>query len=252
MRAFTVYVGGCGITIRCDCEEIARDLNTHLLPWLPRTSETSAALVFSVTRAAEPRRFRIATQDAVIAHSEQWPYLFTALQQAVDEVMIQRLTGQAAVHAGVVAWRGSGILLPGSSGSGKTELVAELVRRGAEYFSDEYALVDADGLVHPYPRALMVRDGGGLQHPVLPARFAAQALPAGLILSIRYQAGATFQVERISHSEALLGLLRNTPHVLAEKPEIMAPLRAAADRAGSFVGTRGEAGDAAQRILEMV
>ena len=33
----------------------------------------------------------------------------------------------------------------------------ELVRRGCVYFSDEYALIDSQGLVHPYPRALQVR-----------------------------------------------------------------------------------------------
>ena len=63
------------------------------------------------------------------------------------------------VHAGVVAQYGRRALLPGSSFTGKTTLVAALVRAGATYYSDEYAALDSDGLVHPYPKPLSTRDG---------------------------------------------------------------------------------------------
>jgi hypothetical protein len=42
------------------------------------------------------------------------------------------------------------MVLPGKSFAGKTTLVAALVRAGAEYWSDEYAVLDANGDVHPY------------------------------------------------------------------------------------------------------
>src|SRR5262249_36246454 len=62
------------------------------------------------------------------------------------------------VHAGVVAYQGRGILLPGRSFAGKSTLVRELVQAGAQYYSDEYAVLDADGAVHPYPRPLSIRN----------------------------------------------------------------------------------------------
>src|SRR6478752_5303275 len=58
------------------------------------------------------------------------------------------------VHAGAVAVDGSVIIIPGDSFSGKTTLVSELVQRGATYFSDEFAVIDKDGLIHPYPKPL--------------------------------------------------------------------------------------------------
>ena len=61
------------------------------------------------------------------------------------------------VHAGVVGVEDRAIVLPGRSFAGKTTLVAALVKAGAEYWSDEYAVLDADGLVHPYPKPLSVR-----------------------------------------------------------------------------------------------
>ncbi len=68
-----------------------------------------------------------------------------------------------AVHAGVIAWNGRVALLPGASQAGKTTLVTELLKRGTVYYSDEYALLDTEGRVHAYPRALMLRESGGWQ-----------------------------------------------------------------------------------------
>src|SRR6185295_11682383 len=62
------------------------------------------------------------------------------------------------IHSGVVGWHGKAILIPGRSYSGKTTLVKEFVQAGATYYSDEYAVLDSKGLVHPYPRALGVRE----------------------------------------------------------------------------------------------
>ncbi|MEP7147984.1 MAG: hypothetical protein ABI857_03805, partial [Acidobacteriota bacterium] len=58
------------------------------------------------------------------------------------------------IHAGVVGWKGKAIVIPANSFQGKTTLVAELVKNGAEYYSDEYAILDEKGLVHPFPRDL--------------------------------------------------------------------------------------------------
>jgi hypothetical protein len=61
------------------------------------------------------------------------------------------------VHAGVVGLGERAIVLPGRSFAGKTTLVAALVQAGAEYWSDEYAVLDADGLVYPYAKPLSMR-----------------------------------------------------------------------------------------------
>ena len=65
------------------------------------------------------------------------------------------------IHAGVVAQDGVAIALPGVSFAGKTTLVSALVRAGAVYYSDEFAVIDKRGVVNPYPKALSVRAGPG-------------------------------------------------------------------------------------------
>ena len=55
------------------------------------------------------------------------------------------------IHAGAVGWRGRAIMLPGGSGAGKSTLVAELVKAGALYYSDEFAVLDFRGRSTPSP-----------------------------------------------------------------------------------------------------
>jgi len=77
----------------------------------------------------------------------------TELRLTVAEYAPERVF----MHAGVVAWKDLALVVPARSFQGKTSLVAELVRRGAIYYSDEYAIFDAEGSVHPFPKTLSIR-----------------------------------------------------------------------------------------------
>jgi hypothetical protein len=80
-------------------------------------------------------------------------YLGSEIRRTVAEFAV----GRVFVHAGVVSWKGKTIMIPGESFSGKTTLTASLVKLGALYYSDEYAVLDEDGYVHPFPKTLSVR-----------------------------------------------------------------------------------------------
>ena len=54
-------------------------------------------------------------------------------------------------------------MLPAPSFGGKTTLVAALVRAGAIYYSDEFAVLDEQGFVHPYAKPLSIRGADNWQ-----------------------------------------------------------------------------------------
>src|SRR5439155_21468851 len=90
------------------------------------------------------------------------------------------------VHAGAVGWGGRAILIPGRSMSGKSTLVEALVRAGASYYSDEYAMVDRDGRLDAVLRPLSQSVGPGAC-PMRPALqwsglVSAEALALGLVV----------------------------------------------------------------------
>lgn len=148
------------------------------------------------------------------------------------------------VHAGVVGWKGQAILIPGRSFSGKTTLVAELIRAGATYYSDEYAVLDADGLVHPYPRPLSVRENGKhVKHTaeMLGGESGTKPLRVGLVIVSRYKAGARWRPRALSPAEGALALIENTVSIQRQPEIAIESLRRAIPNATVLKGVHGEA-----------
>lgn len=145
------------------------------------------------------------------------------------------------VHAGVVGWNGRAILIPGSSMSGKSTLVAALVRAGATYYSDEFAVIDPGGRVHAYPRPLQLRNGGGMPERISPINVGTDPLQAGIVLVTRYRSGAAFRPRDMSGSEAMLALLTNTVSAHHNPGLALGALTKLLTGARSLKGSRGEA-----------
>lgn len=158
------------------------------------------------------------------------------------------------VHAGAVGWNDKAIVVPGRSMSGKTSLVTELVRAGATYYSDEYAVLDMKGRVHPYPQPLAIRSAGSYvqqNHRVetLGGITGDKPLPVGLVVVTRYRDGSRWRPRQLSSGQGVLELLNNTVPA-RRKPEIvMATLRNAVAEAIILKSARGEAVDAVELLL---
>jgi hypothetical protein len=158
------------------------------------------------------------------------------------------------VHAGVVETAGRAIVIPGRSRTGKTTLVAALVRAGAAYYSDEYAVIDHDGRIHPFAKRLSVRIEGSdrtREVPVHDLGGVAGERPVGLgtIVATSYEPGRRWAPERRSPAEGALALLENTVVARDRPTEALAALRRAAADAAVLEGPRGEAVEAAADLL---
>jgi hypothetical protein len=160
------------------------------------------------------------------------------------------------VHAGVAVHNGHAVVLPGDSFSGKTTLVEALVRAGAMYFSDEYAVLGFDGLVYPFPKRLAMRepDGDGSQshRPVaeLGGTVGVDPVPVGLVVSTRFRPGVGWRPDEISTSESVLEIFGNT-YLAYDRPEpTLQLIHRTLVGAQGLKGERGEANEVAPVILE--
>jgi hypothetical protein len=157
------------------------------------------------------------------------------------------------VHAGVVGWQDRAILLPGPSMSGKSSLVAALLRAGAEYYSDEYAIIGARGLVHPCAKPLGLRAPGEKSRPFTPealgARVGTRPLAVSLIVSTSYSPGTPFEPRARGPSHGLMILVANTV-VIRQRPRFaLDRLATVAGAATTLEGVRGDADEAAAWLL---
>ncbi|HEX4138681.1 MAG TPA: hypothetical protein VHY84_28990 [Bryobacteraceae bacterium] len=157
------------------------------------------------------------------------------------------------VHAGVVAWKDRAVLIPGRSMSGKTSLVAALVRAGATYYSDEYAVIDRSGCIHPYAKPLSIRGANGKAAKVPVEELGGQAgagtlRPAAVIFT-SYRSGARWRPRTLTDGQTVLALIDNTVPA-QEQPELtMETLTQVASSTPALKGIRGEADITARQIL---
>jgi hypothetical protein len=158
------------------------------------------------------------------------------------------------VHAGAVADGNRAILMPGMSFAGKTTLVRALVKAGAVYYSDEFAVLDEAGRVHPYARPLYFRPSDGppvdLQVEELGGVAGVGPLRVGLVIATRYRPGAEWQPRELSAGAGVLAMLEHTVPAQVRPEQTMRVLRKAMEGAVALEGERDEAAELAGILLE--
>jgi hypothetical protein len=129
-----------------------------------------------------------------------------------------------------------------------------LLKRGATYYSDEYAVLDADGLVHPYARRLSLRQEGGqpsLRRTAadLGAATGCEPLPVGLVAVAKYRQGAHWRPRRLTRGQAVWELLDCTLSAQRQPDAALNALERAVAGATGLKGFRGGAAETADLLL---
>lgn len=178
---------------------------------------------------------------------------FELLEAQVRAYIALHAPDRIFVHAGVVAYGGHAMVIPGLSFSGKTTLVAALIRAGATYYSDEYAPLDEHGRVHPYPKPLSLRDHRQVQHDhdieSLGGVAGEQPLPIRLVVATTYSPGALWAPRRLSAGEGVLALLSHTVPAQTRAEQVMRYLTRSVPGATLIESPRGEADELAPLLL---
>jgi len=250
---------GLRIGIRVSDPALLASLPPHLPPgWRPLKSARVDRLFSLVGGAAPGGRSRrvsllysgVARRAAATDSSEVLRALAADLRFAIAAGAPRRVF----VHAGVVEWRGRAVMLPGQSFSGKSTLVAALLRAGARYYSDEFAVLDSRGRVHPFAKPLSLRRAAGVDETP-PEAFGSSAgsrpLPVAVVAFSRYREGARWRTRRLSRGRALLELLRHTGPARRRPADALACLGRVVSGAMTFSAVRGEADEAAGALLRL-
>jgi len=254
--SFGVLAFGCDIHVENACPEFRDTLERYILPPLPRDAFPRIGDTVRLRVDRVDDYYRLTVNGVEVLSTADTADFVLGVLKAIDETVIYRLQSLKAVHAGAVVFEGRAILIPGSTHAGKSSMVAELLRRGATLLSDEYALIDEAGRVHAYPRPMLLRDSRMQQSPVLPAElgsdYAKEPVPVGWILALQYRPFSDWRIQEVPQSEALMILLRNTPHPMADSPAMVDFFLKAVSAAKCFAGYRGDAVQGADQILHLI
>jgi hypothetical protein len=157
------------------------------------------------------------------------------------------------IHGAAVAYLDRMIVLPGPALSGKSTLVAALVRAGATYYSDQFAVLDERGYVHPYAISLGLpsteRAGAGFNgdEPLVAGE---QPLPVGAIVMTSYSPGSEWRPRKLSRGESTIALMSQTIPAQENPEQSMRVIRNVLDAAPLVIeSNRDEAEPVASSLL---
>lgn len=206
---------------------------------------TDVARSYSIVRA------QVASSDGALGWALFRGHVAIARSSAVDDVLnaleidlqtavAEHCRGWTFLHAAMVGVGSRAIVLPGASGAGKSTLTAALLREGARYGSDEYAVLDDTGRVYPFPRRL----APGFEFVTLGV-----PLPIGLVVAAHYEPSADPGFRPLSAGAAALELIRHCPSAAHAGAQALARSSAAARVAPAYRWARPEADVAAVELL---
>lgn len=250
---------GARIGIRATDAALLERLPPHLPPKWRATPSPIVDRLYSLVGGgtlANVRRFHVLYGGAArLARTLDLQELLTTLELDLHFEVALAARRRLFVHAGVVGWQGGAIVIPGPSRCGKSTLVAALVDAGATYFSDEYAVFDARGRVHPYCKPLSLRTTGGDTRPrTIPPQalgtVGTTPLPVRLIVDAEYRPGSRWRPRSRTAAQGMLALLANTVVARSHPDVALATLHRVVAGATVLRGRRGEAPDMIDHLLQ--
>lgn len=247
MNGFAFEYFGLQVGVEWDDAALDQALGALLLPiWRP-DPQLSPGAVFRVIRdpqgelaiqGPEDEPARAARLDVIETLERRLHFYLACLcQQAVF------------VHAAVVGWGCGAVVIPGRSFSGKSTLTLALLEAGASYLSDEYAVIDQSGWIHPFPRPLSRRTEAGSQR-LHPAAICLEPLRLAAVVMTEYSQGGDWDPETVSSGSCVLEMLANTVSARTSPRLALQCLGAAAQDRPCWKGPRGEAEATAAAILQ--
>ncbi len=251
---------GVRIGIRASREGLVGTLNDRLPPgWKPHPGQIVDRLYSFVVGGDDPLRKRrllylLYGDGTRVARDRELEPVLDAFESDLRLSVAFAARQRVFVHAGVVGWRGKAIVIAGKTFTGKTTLAAELVKLGAEYYSDEYAVLDLSGRVRPFPRPLSIRDPATARtHYLSVEEFGGRAgvkpLSVGMVVDTRYREGARWHPMRVSPGAGAMVLLANTVSARHRPARNLPVIRKAVSSAIILRGVRGEAATVARDLL---
>jgi hypothetical protein len=250
LRCYGVAVG-----FRSNSERILAVIDAEFIPASEISKCNQPDLEYSLDVDERHGRYKAYIGSQELIETPDLSRLLDVLKVHVQHAVAETAVEHLFIHAGAVSWRGKAILLPGRSGGGKSTLVRELISAGAVYLSDEFAVLDEEGLVHPFARPLSLRTplGRTVCRPCdLGGQTGTQAVPVGAVVFTRFRPRGTFRPACLPRGRAVLELLKHVVAVRAHPGKAMRIARLVTSTSLVLTSVRGEAHSTTAVLLDAV
>lgn len=256
LSTYAINLLGTPVRFSAKHENLPELLSLFLPPCVPLREQDAVEIEYSMIQGFSDSSYVALRNQRQIAIA---PSLVGVLQEVITDLQVLiagKIKNRVFIHAAVVAVDGKAIILPGQSGVGKSTITATLIQKGAQYLSDEFALIDSVGMVHPYARYLAIKNPASGVKRLSPeslgaTTFEGAAIPKAVVFS-RYMPGADNAFKKLSRSELILNCMPHCLGIRSQVSETLVSLDALSIRAQGYSVERGEACEFAEVLLDLL
>jgi hypothetical protein len=231
---------GVSIAVECRTADAATVLAHMPLGSEPIDSTAVEHTFLLTTEPSDDRLFRIRRGSRLKARGLPLITALKILQKEIHLCVAEHAKKHVFIHAGVVTYNDRCIIFPGYSRAGKSTLVWNLIQAGAVYYSDEYAVFDKNGRVHPFALPIALRNSNPERDRILPEKIGSEPLTPAVLAFARYRAGATWRPKELTPPATVLQLIRHSISIRSNPSLVLPVLKTVSLQARAFSGLRGE------------
>jgi len=231
MTSWLIKRGGINITIHADGEAACNLVKTTLSGMRPEYVDATNGMELTVSAAGNG-------DWSLLDHSTDECLKLNStgglIYHLTDRIVIHladNILSKLCLHAASVSFHNHAIIIPATSGSGKSLLTAWLIANGFEYITDELVFVDNNFSIDGLARPLLIKNHGleavtpllksskdiyhGPRVNAIPVTgFGSKASQSGtnklgMILFPTYREGASFELRNVTGVDVSMRLIAN-------------------------------------------
>jgi len=250
-----------------------------LYPSIP--PQKGCNICFTATPTGK-KHWKVCCNNELLWEDDDIGNIIAALELALYQRVVEAIASTLiSIHASAMAIKGEAIVCAGASGAGKSSLCTQALLTGANYCSDEFALLDANGNIHPFSRPLQWEH---IKHPAfshhtmiqsrlfnrgeyqfkqpdgsvkisqlwLPQQLQHTAIPLKIIILPQFIVGSTTSIMPMTRSTAILKLASLLHHRNSIQHNIQTLHQRIPTTCKLYTLRFGNVADAWQQVLELL
>ena len=202
--------------------------------------------------------FQIIQNGETLIQFSDLDEIIIGLERRVFLTILEFNKSRVFIHSGAVSYKNKGIIFPANSYQGKSTLTAEFLKAGADYYSDDCAMLDENALLHPFAKPIAIREIEGepdqTNYPVehFGGRVGTKPVEIKLIVFTAYEKDFKWSPELLSPGKAVMEILRHTVPVKFNPEFTLNVLHKLVNRAIITKSKRGDAKLLTTSLLKLI
>ncbi|MFA7710547.1 MAG: hypothetical protein WCY30_05540 [Candidatus Neomarinimicrobiota bacterium] len=154
MPLFKIQIGLAEVSLECS-QSLSAKIRNSVFSAIIKSTAKQTRIHYNIQ--AQNERFELFRNNRLTHRNRHLNRIIYALEWQIVNDLINQNPTALKLHAAALTWQKSGLIFCGAPSTGKTSLSILLMQNGWQLCSDEFAFLNPNGKIIPFPRNLIIK-----------------------------------------------------------------------------------------------